>query len=65
MSVLTESRGWTTHFHALLGLLCCVVGLYAVILNDVKVAGIFGFLALMNILCAQGCMRQKLEKLQK
>ena len=64
MSVLTESRGWTTHFHCLLGLVFCLIGAYALLaVEDIKVAGVCLFAVLANILCAQGCTRQKLQKL--
>ena len=62
MSLFTESQGWTTHFHCLLGLVLCTIGAYSVAIGDTKVAGIVGFIALANIFCALGCMRQKLEK---
>src|SRR3990167_4817730 len=65
MSVLTESRGWTSHFHALISIICAVVGIYAVVLGDMKVAGIFLFLTLGNIAATLGCIRQKLQAMSK
>ena len=65
-----ESRGWKTHLHCSLGLVCCAFALFFLLCmaKDIGATSFFFLLSLVlaiaNILASNGCQRWAMKKIE-